>query len=497
MSKFAPTIITTRAYYTMNRILSSLLLILVLTSLSLPAWGRGYNTNAEYPFIIITPEDTEEMPEISDEDFYTMSTSVIFKVNKTNIHPDDPFFKLYQDEILPLINQRHLQLRKIYVRGAASPEGPYENNRRLGQGRSKALLEALKSQLRNQYKEIDSEVCSVTEDYGNLCILMKEAGDAEYDAVQKIYDDCKGDELSIKQKLMNAQGGTLWKRLLKEYFPQLRSARLILWFSEPDEAHAPLSEIAQLKRGPLTFIELPKPKLAPLNLDAIAQTTAPWPTDEGMVQGEKEKHPRRHLIAVRTNLLHDFFYMPQFGWAMSPNVQLEYYPLDGHYTYNAAFTWSNHRHWEDQQFFQVRDLQLELRRYFVGEGKFIGPYLGAYLEGNVYGIGLSKTKGWQGEGWGGGLDAGWVVKLNKKGNFRMEFNVSVGYLGSKYDPYVYGNPVSKEENGKYYYDYLGSAKLFKKRNHMFTWFGPTNLGISLTYDIIYRKKHSVQKGDKQ
>ena len=203
---------------------------------------------------------------------------------------------------------------------------------------------------------------------------------------------------------------------------------------------------------------------------------------------------RRHLIAVRTNLLRDFFYMPDFGFAPGIDVQLEYYPLAGHYTYNAAFTWTTHRHWDTHEFFQIRDAQLELRRYFRGGGVFTGPYLGVYAEGSVYGIGLNEKKGWQGEGVGGGLDLGWVTRLNKKGNLRLEFNVSAGCFATKYDPYVWGNPVTGTVNGKYYYNYLGSANSFKKRNHLFTWFGPTNLGINLTYDIIYRKKKLVQKG---
>ena len=60
-----------------------------------------------------------------------------------------------------------------------------------------------------------------------------------------------------------------------------------------------------------------------------------------------------------------------------------------------------------------------------------------------------------------------------------------------YDPYVYGNPLNGVEDGLYYYDYHGSASEFQERNHRFIWFGPTNLGVHLTYDIIYRKRKEV------
>lgn len=205
--------------------------------------------------------------------------------------------------------------------------------------------------------------------------------------------------------------------------------------------------------------------------------------------------PRRHLIAVRTNLLHDFFYMPNFGWAFSPNLQLEYYPKDGHYTYNIGLTWGTNRRWSSQEFFQVRDLQLEVRRYFKGGGEFMGAYLGAYLNGNKYGIGLDRNKGWQGEGGGAGLSIGYTVPLNKRKNLRMEFMAAVGFYMTYYDKYVWGDPRNGDtSNDWYYYDTTLNKDQYKERNNKFTWFGPTNVGIQVTYDIIYRKRKSSQKG---
>ena len=42
----------------------------------------------------------------------------------------------------------------------------------------------------------------------------------------------------------------------------------------------------------------------------------------------------------------------------------------------------------------------------------------------------------------------------------------------------------------YYYKWTGDADLFKKRQYRFTWFGPTRVGITLSYDLLYRR---VQK----
>ena len=80
------------------------------------------------------------------------------------------------------------------------------------------------------------------------------------------------------------------------------------------------------------------------------------------------------------------------------------------------------------------------------------------------------------------------MRLTRCGHFRLEFMAALGFLATKYDPYVWGNPITGDLDGKYYYDYQGMASKFKKRNHLFTWLGPTNVGIQLTYDIIYRKR---------
>lgn len=209
--------------------------------------------------------------------------------------------------------------------------------------------------------------------------------------------------------------------------------------------------------------------------------------------GSNEPLPvtNRQLLAIRSNLIYKLIYIPQFGMASGINLQLEYFPKQGRYTYNAGFTFFNHRCWSDYKFFQIRDLRLEARRYFKGEGNFTGTYLAAYAQYMKYGIGFSRTKGWEGEGGGAGLSAGYIWPLNRRGNLRMEVSGSLGFFYTRYDPYVYGNPLTGVRDGLYYYDYQGEPSEFKERNHHTTWIGPTNLGVHLTYDIIYRKQ---QKG---
>lgn len=449
------------------------------SSNGLPA---GFSVLPDYPFVIIADFGVNDDLQLSDSLFNALAVGVQFKVNRTDIDPESSFRQLYGQQVLPLLFGSHLKLHKLFIRGAASPEGPYDNNRRLGVGRSKALFDFIGKDLQRAFgdgKPLKTDAQTITEDYGYLIDLMREANDPDYETVRSLFEQARHNELQTKSLLQRAQGGKLWTRLKEQYFERLRTARIVLLVSRIQPQLPDLSIKSQPRD--LSYSALP-PRPVELSLGTVQPH---WEPDT----------VRRHLVALRTNLLRDGFYMPQFGWAPGIDAQLEYYPLDGHYTYNAAFTWTNHRHWSSQEFFQMRDLQLELRRYFRGGGEFLGAYLGAYLEGTVYGIGLSKTKGWEGEGGGAGLSVGYVMPLNRRGNWRLEFMASFGAFVTRYDPYVYGNPVTKEEDGDYYYDYLGSATAFKERNHQFTWFGPTNVGIQITYDILYRKPRQVKKGD--
>ncbi len=454
------------------RLIHVLLLLFVIAVSPIQAEEiEQYKPLPGYSFVYISSDLEAQIPEISDSLFNADAKGIRFDVNKTQLRTNEPFIDIYKSEIAPLLREKGLVLRKLIIKGAASPEGPYDNNRRLGLGRTQRLVEFINSQFDNAPDVSLLQSNFVCEDYEYLTVLMAEANDPEAAAVKKIWDDSNGDEPYCKRELQKLNGGKTWKRLLNEYFPQLRQARVMMFFGTPLLATLHEGDLAQ-KPNKQTVSTVALPPEVP---------TLPYPPLE-------VKTSRLPLIALRTNLVHDLFYMPNFGFAPSGNVQLEFFPLHGHLTYNAGFSFSNHRHWSECKFFQIRDLQLELRRYFREGHPYRGAFLGVYAHGFCYGIGFNEKKGWEGEGLGAGLSGGYTLKLNRKGSFRLEFTAALGVLATRHDPYVYGNPVTGEKDGKYYYDYTGSASKFKKRNHMFTWFGPTNLGIQLTYDIVYRKK---------
>lgn len=456
-------------------------LILAVCTVTLIFWGSlpvsaqsadeiEYHQLPECPFVYVAESFTTVPPTISDSLFDHVARGLRFKVNRTELMADDPFVAYYNDTLVPLLSKMNLVLCGVIVKGAASPEGPYDNNVRLSRERTQRLMEFLSGDSDLPLFQNNTNSQFITEDYGYLVTLMRRADDPEAEKVADIWEKCNGDERLCKQRLKALNGGRTWKRLLEVYFPTLRQSRVVMWY-----APHPLSAMQGIQMMPDS-----------MEVDATPVLDLELPRSPKI-------YTRRHMVAVRTNLVHDLLLVPKFGFAPGVNVQLEYYPLSGHYTYNAGFSFTNHRFWDYNKFFQVRDAQLELRRYFRGGGEFMGTYLSAYAQGTVYGIGFNKKKGWEGEGGGAGLGIGYVCPLNRKRNLRLELSLSAGLFITRYDPYVYGNPLNGVEDGLYYYNYTGSASEFTERNHRFIWFGPTNLGIHLTYDIIYRKRKEVQQ----
>lgn len=201
----------------------------------------------------------------------------------------------------------------------------------------------------------------------------------------------------------------------------------------------------------------------------------------------------RHLplLSLRSNLLYDLFYMPNFGFAPMWNIALEYLPRRGHFTVGASFLSPFYQRWKKQKFFQIRNYELEGRFYFrrATEADYQGLYVGLAADVNKYIIGLGKDKGWQGEGWGAQATVGYVMPISRDHFWKLHFNIGLGYYQTHYDPYVYGVPefFGREDDGHYYYDTNLLPEQFKKRQHLYRWLGPTQVGISLSYDLRWRK----------
>lgn len=461
-------------------------IVAILLTPNAYAQNGTYRHDVQYPFLIVSDDTTSQAPVFSDKEFYEYSASVQFEVSKSDISPNNPFLKLYNDVIIPAVNDRHLQLRKVFIRGAASPEGPYEFNRKLGKDRSMALLTELRRNLMHQYIASDIEINSVTEDYGLLCILMEEAKDKDCSIVKRIYDECQGDELCCKQKLMSVDGGALWTRLTHTYFPKLRSARLILWFSKPDRMHTP---DAYRTRDTL-YIYRKDTIVIKEELHSSIREMYDHTTNSFRDYQETDTVMRHPLFALKTNLL--------FDAATLLNGELEL-PVGKRFSIMAESTWPwwldrSHNKW----CVEMGSVGLETRLWFhkwrrhstfsdwkrYNNSPLHGWFAGIYANCGYYDFQLKERSGSQGEFAGAGVSLGYSSYIGR--HWRLEFSVAGGaalYRDRKY--YIEDNTPSEPDREQH----LWKDGVEKKH----TWIGPTKAKISLSY-ILTRK---CKKGGKK
>ena len=433
-----------------------------------------------YPFIrfIDTKEDAS-LVRLSDEEFLDKAGKIVFKVNRYDSFTNDSLLQLLEKEIIPRINKDSLRLRRLIVRGAASPEGSVPNNRMLGRRRTETLSLFLRAHLSVPVDEQSLSTEVVTEDYRLLLVMMQRAGDPALGIVRSLCDQHlpRYEYTILKRKLQQLQGGTLWRHLQKEYFAELRAARVVLVFERPTPSPS--------QREGEIIPEIPETPVIPA---------------EPVQQPSLLRIPRREVLAVKTNMLLYGVYMPSGynRWCPIPNVAVEVFPLHGHFTYGASIDFPWWRDYWGHKYFEVRNYQAEARYYFrsgdvrlrePGEGiAFRGWYVQGYAHATMFCICFDRDRGWKGEALGAGLGAGYVMPLGKKSHWRLEFSLQAGFLYGGYDPFQFENPVNPNyQDHLYYYKWTGKPADFKRRQYRFSWLGPTRVGITLGYDLLYMR----------
>lgn len=441
-----------------------------------------------YPYVIIL-DDNEPMPTLTDEQFFDQAACVVFPVNQWMLPQDNSLLNELAQNVIPQLNLDSLQLVKMVFRGTASPEGAVQVNTVLGQRRAQALYDFVTQRMTYHMADSLFIIDNSIEDYASLCLMMRRAADPDYELVQSLCNQY-GDNLPVlKSELQTARNGQLWQRLFRTYFPQLRTARFIMVLRKVKPAE-PIQPIE-----PVEIIE-PAP---PVVIDTVVLVIPEVPA---------EILPRCEFLSIKTNLLLDAAYVPGYDrWCPIPNVAIEYYPKSGHFTFGASFDMPWWQDYDAHKYFQLRNYQLETRYYLkahraheahgankasgaheANKPAFSGFYLQAYAHAGIFGICFDANRGWVGEGAGAGLGLGYVVPLSRNGHWRLELGLQAGFFRCKYDPYQYENPVnSAYHDNLYYYKWTQKPEFFKKRQYRWNWLGPTRVGITLSYDLLYRR----------
>ena len=331
-----------------------------------------------------------------------------FRVGQSNIDLGYADNERRVADFTRLVQQRYAHASKesmqLNVYAGASPEGPAELNRRLGEQRGLALKALLDERLGGLVEHVT--IVNQGARWGGLSKMIEESNEPwKYD-VLKILAEEPADEWSKdprETKLRNLRKGAVWKVLHSKYLPELRSS------------------------GSAVIMELTEEQLRDTLVirDTIVYLPEPCVICE-------EPADLRPVWALKTNLL--------LWGVIAPNIQLEralgktnHWSIEGEFFW-PWYTWNKNTHAE-----QFMNLGVELR-YWLGnrakhdclDGWHIGPAIG----GGYYDFEWKKSEGWQGEYLNIYCNFGYQKRWGKRKQWAVDGGLGLGYIPTKFRHYV-------------------------------------------------------------
>ena len=157
-------------------------------------------------------------------------------------------------------------------------------------------------------------------------------------------------------------------------------------------------------------------------------------------------------LSLRANLLRWATLTPDLGleWRICPSWGIA---VNGSWT---SWSWSD----KDRRY-ALWEVAPEVR-YYMGEKK--AWYLGAMFKAGQFNYKLSGT-GRQGDLMGGGITAGYRLRLNKA--LDLDFNLGLGYLNADYEKY----------------EVIDGVRV-RRGNETKDWWGPINAGVTLVWKLF-------------
>ena len=157
-------------------------------------------------------------------------------------------------------------------------------------------------------------------------------------------------------------------------------------------------------------------------------------------------------LSLRANLLRWATLTPDLGleWRICPSWGIA---VNGSWT---SWTWS-----DKGRRYALWEVAPEIR-YYMGEKK--AWYLGAMFKAGQFNYKLSET-GKQGDLMGGGITAGYQLRLNKA--LALDFNLGLGYLNADFEKY----------------EVIDGVRV-RRGNETKDWCGPINAGVTLVWKLF-------------
>ncbi len=407
------------------------------------------------PFVAYAQEDSVSYERVRTDH----RVSVDFRVNKTVLDPNyrhnstvisrvDSIFRALKEDTT-------ITIEAVKFSGSASPEGNLQANKRLSRARMMEVEKFVRKHI-----SFDDAIVVYDDRYVDWQQLIEFV---EADTTLAMRDEvlriCNGTYPSVSiygglsmdgriPELKKLDGGKVWRELLNRYFVKMRTGtvNLITYVDVPViiERSEPVEE----------------PVETPMEVVPESYSSSDSKGDKDAAGGDASL--KRPLMGVRTNLL--------AYSTLIPNVGVEFSFAD-HWSAEITAMYSPYDLFRYNLKTRVLASKPEVR-YWFGDVLREGHFVGLHVPLAGFNIQLEDSYRYQDPKralWGVGINYGYAMLLGEEENWRLDFTIGLGYMDLRYNVY------EGVRNGKFI------------RSEMKHYFGPTCLGINLSY-LIDRKR---------
>lgn len=385
---------------------------------------------------------------------------VDFRVNKTNLDSSFSGNAMRVQEIISFLQEMRqdstVRIVEVSFCGAASPEGSYQLNRQLAQGRLSSLEKLVRQEV-----EIPDSVITRNDSYIPWDILKSLVQDSELTHKEEVLAILEEESRLVDYhhpnthidnrivKIKQLDEGRVWQQINRQFFSSMRNACTVI-VTYRDELQTEPEVISQPVEPEVKTESEPAPVVAP----------EPEPIQE--IITEPEGWTRQ--LHVKTNAI---------GLAMAiANAGVEV-DLAPHWSFTLPVYYSAWDYFKSTIKFRTFAVQPEFRYWFSENNHkfFIGAHFG-YAQYNIAVDGNYRYQDHDGKSpaLGGGVSVGYRMPISKNDKWHIEFTLGAGAYRLHYDRFYNVN------NGKL------------MDTHKKTYCGVDNAAVNISYRFNLNKR---------
>ena len=450
--------------------------------------GMMCQTAAGQGFVKIVPDSDI----LSGEAFCdSLLTRVAFPHAVSNLS-NYPKINIAAIELMKVLEDPNIEISRIYVCGSTSPVGLWGDNVKLSQARTDNVAKYLQYSLDIPENKIIKE--SKIEDWDRLARMVEESDlPHKYEVLDIINNKTWGER---KTALRRLAGGSVWKTLERDFFPELRSVRFGIFCPYKQQPVATVIDTVYI-RDTIYIKEYirEEPKVIYRNQPDVKETKPRSAKSENPSQKDRKSRKTatkssesQHIavgenddvwkIGIKTNMLNDALVIPNLGVELQVLDHVSF-NLEGWYTpYNmlAPSKDTNFSGFRPQfRYWFGRNSLMRHGNYVAIDGALMW-YTLKWRDGLLYQNGkenhLDKKSSNSTPAWSAGISYGYCFGLGKTKAWGIELELGIGYQRFTHNVGKFNEDTLRWE----IYDYQEKQQ-----------FGITHANVSLTYRFSIKK----------